>query len=711
MRAITASGKRFGRVAGAVLLVSAAALAQPVDWRKVPRPPLREFKIQQPKRIDLPNGLIIFLQEDRELPLISGSAVIRGGSREEPSAKAGLVSVYSEVWRTGGTKARTGDQLDDFLEARAASVETAGDVDSTTVSFNCLKQDFDPVFGVVQELLRDPAFREEKISLAKSQISTGIARRNDDADAIADREASRLVYGVDSPYARNVEYYTIAAVNQQDLREWHSRTVHPNNVIVGVSGDFDAASMEAKLRKAFASWARGPQMPPPKLPDPQPRQGVFFIPKDDVNQSYIRLVHPGIRRDHPDYYAVQLLNEILGGGFSARLFSNIRSTKGLAYNVGGGIGAGWDYPGMFTLSMGTKSETTAASVDALREEINSIINGAVTTEEMKTAKDSILNSFIFRFDTKEEVLNEQMLLAFYGYPADFTARYRTGVEKVTAAEVTRAAKAHIHPDRVAMLVVGKSADFDRPLAGFGAVTNVDISIPSRAPGSAATQPAPSAKDGEKGRALIRKAAEAHGGKARLAAVKSVKTKADLDVTTPQGAMKMGQEIVMVFPDRIRQVMNTPMGVMTMIATPAVGFMQSPMGNQDLPASQKDALMQEARSSFLYILQQVDNRSLTFTPSASEKVGAVNADVLQITGEGISTRWYLHPDSGRLLRTAEAGSGGEQVTDYTEWQTVGGLVVPKKIQATVNGQPAATGVITEFEVNPKVDPAMFEKPKS
>lgn len=694
----------------AVLSLSApTAVAQTTDWRKIPRPPLRQFTMQQPKRIDLPNGMIVFLQEDRELPLISGSAVIRGGSREEPPAKAGLVSIYGEVWRTGGTKSRTGDQLDDFLEARAAAVEAGGDIDSTGISFNCLKQDFDAVFGIFQELLKEPAFREDKISLAKTQVSTGIARRNDDAGSIADREAARLVYGSDSPYGRLVEYYTLSAVTQKDLMEWHASTVHPNNIIFGITGDFDSLSMEAKLRKAFSSWPRGPQMPQPKIPDPQPRPGVFFIAKDDVNQSYIRLVHPGIRRDDPSYYAVQILNEILGGGFSSRLFSHIRTAKGLAYDVGGGIGSGFDYPGAFTLSMGTKSETTGAAIDALKEEIDSILKSPVSDAELQRAKDGILNSFVFRFDTREEVLKEQMALAFYGYPSDFTARYRTGVDKVTVEDVSRAAKTHIHPDRLALLVVGRSGGLDRPLTSFGQVTNIDITIPDSAPGSAPATPAPSAKDAERGRSLIRKAVEAHGGKQRLAAVKSVRLKADVEMNTPQGAMKIGLNTTVVFPDRISQEMTTPMGVMTMIASPGGAFVQSPMGSQDLPASQKEELLQDARTMHIHILQQADNQSFTFSPISREKIGAVSAEVVQISGEGISVRWFLDP-GGRLLRSVEKGSAGEEITDYPEWFTVEGILVPKQMRVTANGQPMGSAVVTAFEINPQVAPNAFEKPK-
>jgi zinc protease len=180
--------------------------------------------------------MVIFLQEDHELPLIRGTAQIRGGSLNEPADKVGLVEIYGEAWRTGGTKSRTGDQLDDYLEAHAAKVETSGGADSTTVSWDCLKDNFDHVFKVFVEVLREPEFRPDKVDLAKRQINTAISRRNDEPFGIARREAAKLVYGADSPYARVPEYATVAAVMRDDLLNWHRQYVHPNNILLGIDG-------------------------------------------------------------------------------------------------------------------------------------------------------------------------------------------------------------------------------------------------------------------------------------------------------------------------------------------------------------------------------------------------------------------------------------------------------------------------------------------
>ncbi len=474
----------------AAMLISGSvplALSQAADWQQIPIPQLPVFHPVEPKRIEFPNGMIVFLQEDHELPLINGFARIRGGARSEPADKTGLVDIYGEVWRTGGTKTKTGDQLDDFLEARAAKVETGGGMDSTTIGLSCLKQDFNDVFDVFVDILRNPEFRPDKLEIAQKGMFDAISRRNDDTGQIVGRVAAKLGYGGNSPYARVPEYKTVAAVTREDLITWHHTHVYPNYIILGISGDFDAAAMEAKLRQAFASWAKGPAYKPENAPIDPAKPGYYLVVKTDVNQSSINFIEPGITRKNPDFFAAQVFNEAFGGSFSSRLFSTIRSKLGLAYSVGGGVGASWDHPGITRLGMGTKSQTTIEAIQALYQQIDELKTNPINDAEIRRAKDSILNSFIFNFDTPEKVLREKMAYEFYGYPLDFLEKYRAAIEKVTKEDVAHVAAKYIHKDQMRVLVVGNSGEFDKPLTTLGAVTNVDITIPP--PPGAAAEPA------------------------------------------------------------------------------------------------------------------------------------------------------------------------------------------------------------------------------
>jgi zinc protease len=453
------------------------AAGQTATWQQIPIPPLPAFHPEQPKRIQLSNGMVIFLQEDHELPLIDGSARIRGGSRNEPAGKVGLVDIFGEVWRTGGTKSQIGDQLDDYLEMRAAKVETGGGPDSTSISLSCLKGDFDDVFKVFADLLRNPEFRADKLDLAQKQADDSISRRNDEIGDIAARESAKLAYGAENPYARQPEYATIAAITRQDLLDWHKTYVQPNHIILGISGDFDSAAMEAKLRAAFESWPKGPELPKDEIQYHPAKPGYYLISKEDVNQSTVEMVALGTTRNNPDYYAIAVFNEAFGGGFSSRLFNDIRTKRGLAYEVGGGIGTNFGHPGIERFVAGTKSQSTIESIAALDEDIDDLSKKPITEDEIKQAKDAILNAFIFRLDSPDKVLAERMAYEFYGYPADWLDKYPAEIQKITAPEVNRVAAKYVHRDQLAVLVVGNTKEFDKPLSSLGAVKEIDIAIP------------------------------------------------------------------------------------------------------------------------------------------------------------------------------------------------------------------------------------------
>ncbi|QEE29268.1 insulinase family protein [Terriglobus albidus] len=467
-----------------VCLALASALIVPAfhaqttePWTKIPTPPLHEFKPVQPKRIDLKNGVVIFLQEDHELPFIDGTINIRGGSREEPANKAGMLDMYGDVWRTSGTAAMDGDAMDDALEAKAAKIETSADIDSTALTWSSLKTDFDTVFPQTIDLLLHPSFKPEKLELAQQQMATGIARRNDDAGGILAREVGKVVYGAASPYARQPEFSTVLGVTADDLKQWHDKTVVGSNLLVSVIGDFDSATMEKKLRDTFEKLPKGEPFKSLKGDFPGPKPGVYFVNKDDVNQSNISIAGLGTMRNNPDLYALSVMNEIFSGGFGSRLTQSVRTKLGLAYAVGGGYGATYDHPGIFRVQAGTKSASTVAATKAMLEEINRLKSVPPTETELRNAREQLLNSFIFRYDSRAKVLSEQVMLAFYGYPADFLEKYKAGIEKVTAADVSRVAAKYIDTSKLAIVVVGNSGDLGSSLKDLGPVTDVDITIP------------------------------------------------------------------------------------------------------------------------------------------------------------------------------------------------------------------------------------------
>jgi zinc protease len=677
-------------------------------WKQIPIPPLPAFKPEQPKRIELSNGMVIFLQVDHELPLINGTARIRGGSIAEPANKLGLIDIYGEVWRTGGTKSQTGDQLDDFLEVRAAKVETNGESDSTSISFSCLKGDLDDVFKVFADVLQNPELRADKIEIAQKEEDDGISRRNDQVGEIAHREATKLAYGADNPYARVPEYATVAAITRQDLLDWHAKYVHPNNIILGISGDFDSAAMESRLRAAFDAWPKGESASKNDVQFSPAKPGYYLIPKEDVNQSNIRMVALGTTRDNPDYYAISVFNEAFGGGFSSRLFNDIRTKRGLAYAVGGGIGTNFGHPGMLQIAIGTKSQSTIESIQAAAEDIENLSKDPISEEEIRRAKDSILNAFVFRLDSPDKILAERMTYEFYGYPPDWLDKYQAEIKKVTPADVNRVAAKYLHKDQLAVLVVGNTKEFDKPLDTLGSVKQIDITIPEAAAANEETKPAASNPEGK---ALVAKVAAAMGGLPKLQSIKTMRVSLS---ETQEGAPATAVDAIFAFPDSMHMEMQIPQGTLTIVCAPDAAFMSlAGMGTRSIPSAQKNEMLSQLHHDLVYIGQHADDSAFTFTASGTEKIGDTDAAVLDIGGAVPWLRWYIDPKTGYVLREKYKGIGqsgpfdGE--TNLSDWRTADGLTLPYMHQNKQNGGQTSAAELKKIELNPAVDPKIFSKP--
>jgi len=628
-----------------------------------------------------------------------------------------VVDLFGEVWRTGGTKAQTGDQLDDFLEVRAAKVETGGGIDSTTISLSCLKGDFDDVFKVFADLLQHPEFRADKLDLAQKQADDSISRRNDEIGEIAAREAAKLAYGANNPYAREPEYSTIAAITRQDLIDWHKTYVHPNHIILGISGDFDSATMEAKLRAAFESWPAGAELPKDEVKFQPAPAGYYLIPKEDVNQSSIHMVALGTTRNNPDYYAISVFNEAFGGGFSSRLFNDIRTKRGLAYNVGGGIGTNFGHPGILQFVAGTKSQSTIESIQALDEDIDNVTKNPINEDEIKQAKDAILNAFIFRLDSPDKVLAERMTYEFYGYPADWLDKYPAEIQKVTAADVNRVATKYIHRDQLAVLVVGNTKEFDKPLSSLGPVKEIDITIPPppgvKEAAKEEVSTAPIASN-EEGKALAAKVVAAMGGEAKLAAIKAVKADLTLTQKTPQGDFPMQMETLIVFPDHLHAEMQTPNGAVTIVATPDAAFVDLPNGAvQNWPEERKKETLEQIKRDPIFIAAHSKDPNVFFHAAGTEKVGDVDTRIVDVNAAGAAIRWFVDPQTGHILketyRTIGQSGPVQGETDLDDWKPVSDLNLPMLRHNKQNGQDSSTAQYTALELNPTIDPKLFEKP--
>jgi zinc protease len=441
---------------------------------------LSKLNIPRPQRFELQNGMVVYLIEDHALPLVNASATVRVGSRWEPVNKAGLASITGTVMRTGGTTTHNGDQLDEELDRLGAVVETFAGGDSGGAYLSVLKEDADRGLTLLADILRNPKFPEDKIEIAKIAERNAISRRNDDPAPIVFREFDRILYGKDTAYGHITEYKTIKAISRDDIVKFHKAFFQPESVMIGVWGDFSAQEMRATIERAFGGWPRGGH-PKPAVPEvdstARDRRGLYFINKDDVNQSWVLTGSLGGKRNDPDFYALTVMSNVLGGGFASRLFNQVRTAQGLAYEVSSGWNAEWDRPGTFLAMGGTKSETTVQMLNAIRHEIQLLAASGATDEEITRAKDGILKGFAFEFDSKRRVVERMMYYEYYGYPADYLQNYMENIGRVTKEDVQRVARQSLDNDKFITLVLGNSKNFDKALDTLGKVTPIDVSIP------------------------------------------------------------------------------------------------------------------------------------------------------------------------------------------------------------------------------------------
>ncbi|EKQ68461.1 putative Zn-dependent peptidase [Leptolyngbyaceae cyanobacterium JSC-12] len=454
--------------------------ATPKHYTDLTFPPLPEITVPKYTQFKLANGMSVYLMEDHELPLVGGTALIRTGDRFEPGDKVGLGDIMATVMRTGGTPTRSGDEINQFLERRAASVETGMGETSGSAGFSALAEDLEPVFKLFADILRNPAFPDDKLKLAKMQQRGAIARRNDDPNAIAGREFSKLIYGETSPYARTVEYRTLDNISRADLVQFYRQYYVPQNVLLGIVGDFDTAKMRQLVEATFGDWQQVPTTKQPLPPVTQAKtSGIFLVDQPQLTQSSVQIGHLGGQLNSPDYAALSVMNGVLNG-FGGRLFNEVRSRQGLAYSVYASWRPSFDYPGIFVAGGQTRSDATVDFIKSIFAEIEKIRTAPISAKELAYAKDTVLNSFIFNFQDPAQTLSRVLRYDYFGYPKDFIFQYRKGVEATTIADVQRVAKTYLKPERLVTLVVGNSNQIQPPLSSLSPdarVTAIDITIP------------------------------------------------------------------------------------------------------------------------------------------------------------------------------------------------------------------------------------------
>jgi predicted Zn-dependent peptidase len=483
------------RIAALLILLAPTIAAQDIPEHpdKLRYPPLK-FEVPDASKIrmTLSTGTPAYLMEDPSLPIVDLKILIRGGSFNEPPGKAGVADLTADLMRTGGTATRDPNAVDEEIDFLAANVAIGVDDVSGSASLSILSKDLDKGLAILMDLLRNPAFRQDKLDTLKAQTLDALKSRNDRTSSIEAREVNLLFYGPDYPINRIATKASVDSITRDDLRAFHASWIHPSRFIVAAAGAFKKDELAAKLEAAFKEWppiaeaVSGPVTAPKVTYEPKPAIYCFNKEGKNITQGRVTIGHMGVDIHQPDVQAIRVMSYILGaGGFSSRLMQRVRTQEGLAYDVRSDLRPGLVYPFPFKIVFQSKNESCAYAAKLCLEEVERIRKEGVSPEELKAAQAFYLDAFpgLF-FSTKMQTAGTFAQAELLGFPKDYYTTYREKIAKLSPDDIRRAAQEHLHPSKFAWVVVGnipaiEAGDGAHPvkLADLGTVVPVPLADP------------------------------------------------------------------------------------------------------------------------------------------------------------------------------------------------------------------------------------------
>ena len=675
-----------------------------------------EFNPPVPEKRMLSNGMTLYLLEDHELPLFNINGLIKTGDIYDPADKVGLSSIFSTVMRTGGTVSREPDALNEELESMAASVEVGMSREYGTINLSTLAEDIEKGLEIFADVLRNPAFREDKLELRKQQSVERIRRRNDNPIQLALRNFSALLYGTDHPFGWYTEIEGIESITADDLKAFHAKYYHPDNMMLAITGDFDTETLIAQLEKVFEGWESA-DIAFPDVPsvDPTPKPSVNYIFKD-LPQSVMLIGHFGIKRtpDFPDFFALRVMNDILGeSGFTSRLMREVREKHGLAYMVGSMMPTTYyTNPGVWFAYSQTRTDKTAEAISLIIDVVKGLRDTPVPEAELQRTKDSLINSFVFGFESSAQIAFQQMMLAYRGFAPDFLETYTDNIAKVTAEDVQAVAQKYLHPDALTIVTVGNKANFDRSLDEFGEVNEIEIKQPEPPP--AEPMPEATGEDMAKAKEIVAAAVNAQGGLEKLKAVKNIVVEGRATANSPMGQMNLDVTGYQVYPDKVRHDIKMPQGEMSYAFDGTSGFALTPMGPQPLPpemiASLKDGMLREP---IWLLVHLTENDNLIQYAGTEEVMGKSAAIVLVPQPSGEVLKVFISEETHYIVkmgfRETEQGVVVNKETFLGDYRDVDGVKVPHHIQQNVEGELFTETRLSSVMLNAELDDSLFQEP--
>ncbi len=703
--------------AGLLLAAAAGAPAQQAPAKATPPAPgpAKEVRFPEFQEKALANGLRVVVIEQHEQPAVSLRLILpTAGTTFEPDGKAGLAGATAALL-TKGTATRSSQQIAEAIDFVGGGLFAGAGLESANVTASVTSDQLDLGFELMSDIVLHPSFPQDEIDRWRRQALSGLQVQYQNAGYLAGEALGRLLYG-DHPYGRPEDGtpQSLQGLTREDFAAFHKRTWIPNNAILAVVGDVKPADAFARAEKAFGGWTKGEAPRVPTLDAAKAPQGrrIVVVDKPDAVQTEIRLGQIALPYRDPSHFAAQVYNSVVGANASSRLFDEIRRKRGLSYGAGSFFLMP-SLPGPYLVSTNTKTETTVAALDVALEVLAGVPKEAVQQKELDAAKTYITGAFPLVIETPEGIAEEVLDAMRYGYGRDWLESYNANISKVTAADVQKFAREQIHPDKMAIVLVGNAATFSDALKQkYGAFETIPVAdldlLRADLRKAKAEQPAASAADQTRGLEVVRKVQQALGG-AAFTGQKTQVVKGSGTISPPGAPQPMqitSLTTYTVMPDKERTELTLPMGSMVQVQVGAQSWVSFGPQVQDTSAQAG-----EQRFYGYDVLRRAGQDGYTARPLPDAQVDGKAVKTVEVAdAQGHATRFFIDPATNLVVKLEYTSGGESPEAFFSDYRDVSGVKVPFKVRILQGGQPMMELTYTDVQVNVPVDEKLFQKPQ-
>jgi zinc protease len=667
------------------------------------------------QRFTLKNGLQVLVVENHELPVVSLHLAVHAGSADETRARRGLASFAAQML-TRGTPRHTADAIAEAVDFVGGSLEASSDFEETHVSCGVLTKDLETCLTLLPEVVLSPLFPDQEMGEIRDRFLSELREQRDSARALANEHFENALWGDEHVRGWPMTEDTIGAISQKDLALWHATYFRPQNALLAVAGDVNAKGLRARLEKAFALWKQGP-VPPRNAYRGPPWQGVQvrLVDKPDQTQSQIVLGHLGVAHGDADYFPTMLMNYTLGGGaFSSRLMKVVRSEGGKTYGASSSFER-WKTRGTFEATTFTRTAETVPTLKLVLSELAKMKAEGPTEVELKDAQTNLAGGYPLAFETASDVASAVLSAELHGLGEDYVRQFPVRIAKVTRAEAVAAAREHLEPERVVIVIVGKAAEVGPALReaglGFEQVDYLDpISKKDREKKPTQLDPASEAA----ARALLAQALEAKGGAVKLRAIRDLTFLGKVKLMAGAQELEGAYQRYLLPQARLRMNLDLQsLGRKISVVVTEDGAWQA-QGTDvvELPGE----LVNAARATLwrdrdLVLLSAQEAKIVAYGKQALGEVEAFAITIERVDGSW-QTRLFFDAKTRLLVGMEYQEDGKHMREDFSDYKTIDGVAFALRQRAAgPQGTPGMDITLTEVKVNAGVPQGTWDKPKA